>query len=177
MFWKISIMAPRHSTPLLLALAGASLAFYYYKFAAPAASSPPAASSSPQSPVADSKQTATTTSKTTDPVKDSDAPPVPTRASPKDPPSSPAAAPAPSPAPLSDLTNSSGSSAPAAKKRYDPSRGLLNSNHQKVHFAAGCFWSVQLRFDRVAGVTMTRVGYTQGSAPNPTYDTVKTGKR
>ena len=35
---------------------------------------------------------------------------------------------------------------------------------------------MQLRFDRVAGVTMTRVGYTQGSSPDPTYETVKKGK-
>lgn len=36
-------------------------------------------------------------------------------------------------------------------------------------FAAGCFWGVQARFDDLAGVTATEVGYTGGSTEHPTY--------
>ena len=47
---------------------------------------------------------------------------------------------------------------------------------KKIHFAAGCFWSVELIFQRQIGVATTTVGYTQGKIENPTYDDVKTGK-
>ncbi|KAM9981676.1 hypothetical protein ACTFIY_003976 [Dictyostelium cf. discoideum] len=46
----------------------------------------------------------------------------------------------------------------------------------KATFAAGCFWSVELLFQRVAGVTKTRVGYTNGTVENPTYRQVCSGK-
>merc|ERR1711916_410318 len=42
-------------------------------------------------------------------------------------------------------------------------------------FAAGCFWSVQLRFDRVPGVLGTAVGYCNGKIKSPTYEQVCTG--
>lgn len=42
-------------------------------------------------------------------------------------------------------------------------------------FAAGCFWGIQAAFDAVPGVWSTRVGYTGGSAVNPSYEQVCRG--
>ncbi|EGG20541.1 Ras GTPase [Cavenderia fasciculata] len=46
---------------------------------------------------------------------------------------------------------------------------------QKATLAGGCFWSVELVFQRVMGVVSTKVGYTQGHKVNPTYKEVCTG--
>jgi methionine-S-sulfoxide reductase len=43
-------------------------------------------------------------------------------------------------------------------------------------FAAGCFWGVQLAFQRVHGVLDTTVGYTNGHSKAPTYKQVCTGE-
>lgn len=42
-------------------------------------------------------------------------------------------------------------------------------------FAGGCFWGVELAFQRVPGVTETSVGYTQGKDTGPTYEAVCSG--
>ena len=47
---------------------------------------------------------------------------------------------------------------------------------EQAVFAAGCFWGVQSAFEEVAGVIGTRVGYTGGSLPSPSYQQVSTGK-
>ena len=42
-------------------------------------------------------------------------------------------------------------------------------------FAIGCFWGAELAFQREKGVISTKVGYTQGSKENPTYQEVCSG--
>lgn len=42
-------------------------------------------------------------------------------------------------------------------------------------FAGGCFWGLELAFQRVPGVSGTAVGYTQGKDDAPTYDAVCSG--
>jgi len=42
-------------------------------------------------------------------------------------------------------------------------------------FAAGCFWDVEAMFRRREGVVATRVGYTGGLTPEPTYEQVSSG--
>ncbi|KAF3337989.1 peptide methionine sulfoxide reductase-like protein [Carex littledalei] len=50
------------------------------------------------------------------------------------------------------------------------------AGNQLAQFGAGCFWSVELAFQRVEGVVKSEVGYTQGHLDNPTYKDVCSGK-
>ncbi|MBL4802331.1 MAG: peptide-methionine (S)-S-oxide reductase MsrA [Emcibacter sp.] len=47
---------------------------------------------------------------------------------------------------------------------------------EKATFAAGCFWGVQLGFDKLDGVISSVVGYMGGHIDNPSYEAVCTGR-
>ena len=47
---------------------------------------------------------------------------------------------------------------------------------QKATFAGGCFWGMEKIFSELPGVTSTRVGYTGGTTPKPSYEMVCTGR-
>ena len=46
----------------------------------------------------------------------------------------------------------------------------------KATFGAGCFWHVEDLLGKTRGVKSTKVGYTGGQLPNPTYEQVCTDK-
>jgi len=46
---------------------------------------------------------------------------------------------------------------------------------QTATFACGCFWGIELAFQRCKGVVVTEVGYAQGAVDNPTYEQVCSG--
>jgi peptide-methionine (S)-S-oxide reductase len=61
-----------------------------------------------------------------------------------------------------------------AKRRQEELKGIVNGNSTAT-LAAGCFWGVELAFQRVPGITRTAVGYTAGHDPAPTYQKICTG--
>lgn len=50
-----------------------------------------------------------------------------------------------------------------------------NPGHEFAQFGAGCFWGVELAFQRVVGVSKTEVGYSQGNVRDPNYRLVCSG--
>jgi len=60
--------------------------------------------------------------------------------------------------------------AAAAATRKRSASGLTET----AVFAAGCFWGVEYKFEQVAGVLETEVGYTGGLTTNPSYKDVCT---
>ena len=56
----------------------------------------------------------------------------------------------------------------------------LNATGPTAHYetatlAGGCFWGLQETLRNIPGVVRTRVGYTGGTVPNPTYEMVVSG--
>ena len=43
---------------------------------------------------------------------------------------------------------------------------------EKAILSAGCFWGVEAKLQKLQGVISTRVGYTGGTLPHPTYEDV-----
>ena len=48
-------------------------------------------------------------------------------------------------------------------------------SYKLATFAGGCFWGLELAYQRVPGVEYTAVGYTQGPESEPNYDAVCAG--
>ena len=53
--------------------------------------------------------------------------------------------------------------------------GTDYSAHETATFAGGCFWGVELAFQREPGVVGTKVGYCQGDTEEPSYEQVCSG--
>ena len=47
---------------------------------------------------------------------------------------------------------------------------------EKATFGAGCFWGVEAAYRQIQGVLSTAVGYSGGTASNPSYEQVCTGR-
>jgi peptide-methionine (S)-S-oxide reductase len=52
---------------------------------------------------------------------------------------------------------------------------VVRAELAKATFAGGCFWCMQPPFEALEGVVSTTVGYTGGSAKDPTYEEVSAG--
>ncbi|CAI5470653.1 unnamed protein product [Closterium sp. Yama58-4] len=64
----------------------------------------------------------------------------------------------------------------AAGVAQEPDTDNPGAGLQFAEFGAGCFWGVELAFQRVPGVVKTEVGYTQGINDKPTYEQVCSGR-
>jgi len=63
----------------------------------------------------------------------------------------------------------------AAKDTRFPAESSCEAHEAVATIAAGCFWSVELAFQRVPGVLSTQVGYTGGHVERPRYEDVYAG--
>ena len=61
-------------------------------------------------------------------------------------------------------------------KKHDSAQNKISKDEaETATFAAGCFWGVQLAFQRVPGVVSSMVGYTAGERQHPSYREVCNG--
>ncbi|KAJ4899526.1 hypothetical protein Rs2_13477 [Raphanus sativus] len=83
--------------------------------------------------------------------------------------------------PMSNLFNRLGY---GSTSQLDPSSAAIaegpdddvpSPGQQFAQFGAGCFWGLELAYQRVPGVTKTEVGYSHGFVHNPIYEDVCTG--
>jgi hypothetical protein len=58
---------------------------------------------------------------------------------------------------------------------HGPDDDVPAPGQQFAAFGAGCFWGVELAYQRVPGVTKTEVGYSQGYTHKPSYNDVCSG--
>jgi len=61
------------------------------------------------------------------------------------------------------------------KKHEAGQNKIAKEEAETATFAAGCFWGVQLSFQRVPGVVSSMVGYTAGERQHPSYREVCEG--
>ena len=55
-------------------------------------------------------------------------------------------------------------------KKHEAGQNKISKEEaETATFAAGCFWGVQLSFQRVPGVVSSMVGYTAGDRQHPSY--------
>eukprot|EP00612_Vaucheria_litorea_P004448 CAMPEP_0171465626 /NCGR_PEP_ID=MMETSP0945-20130129/8647_1 /TAXON_ID=109269 /ORGANISM="Vaucheria litorea, Strain CCMP2940" /LENGTH=252 /DNA_ID=CAMNT_0011993307 /DNA_START=21 /DNA_END=779 /DNA_ORIENTATION=- len=73
-----------------------------------------------------------------------------------------------------NLTGSAKEAAEYANQNIVPLKS--KDGFEIATFAAGCFWGIELAFQRAHGVEATHVGYTQGQKIKPTYEEVCSGK-
>jgi peptide-methionine (S)-S-oxide reductase len=71
------------------------------------------------------------------------------------------------------LTGAAGEAAVSALEGKIPATS--KQGHAIATFAGGCFWGLELAFQRVPGVIDTSVGYTQGDVERPTYSEACSG--
>jgi len=62
------------------------------------------------------------------------------------------------------------------KELTKPAKVAATESFNVATFAGGCFWGVELAFQREPGVLSTTVGYTQGKVAKPTYRQVCSGE-